>query len=171
MQLLQRDPTAAGELLAETERLGRQALAEVRRLVDLLRDDESEPGPPPGAGDLPALVARLRGAGMDVELETDGDVGRIADSAGLTLYRVAQEALSNAARHAAGAAVRVQLRVGEGDARLRVRDWGAGAARARDGEHGGNGLRGMHERVALAGGTVRAEPADPGWEVECLIPM
>jgi len=167
---LQRDPRAAGELLAETEHLGRQALVEVRRLVDLLRDDEPAPGRLPGAGDVPALVARLHDAGMDVVLETDGDVGRIADSAGLTLYRVAQEALSNAARHAAGAAVRVQLHMGEGEARLCVRDWGTGAARVRAGEHGGHGLRGMRERVALAGGTVRAEPADTGWEVECLIP-
>jgi len=167
---LQRDPRAAGELLAETERLGRQALVEVRRLVDLLRDDEQEAGPLPGAADLAALVGRLREAGMDVRLETEGDVGGISDSAGLALYRVAQEALSNAARHAAGAAVRVSLCVGDREARLRVRDLGQGAGPARAGEGGGHGLRGMRERAQLAGGTLQAGPADPGWEVECLIP-
>jgi signal transduction histidine kinase len=167
---LQRDPRAAGEMLAETERLGRQALAEVRRLVDLLREDEPDSGPLPGAADLPALVGRLREAGMDVRLETDGDVERLSDSAGLTLYRVAQEALSNAARHATGAAVRVRLEVGEREARLRVRDWGTGAGRPPAAEHAGHGLTGMRERAALVGGTVRAEPAEPGWEVECLIP-
>jgi signal transduction histidine kinase len=167
---LQRDPQAAGEQLAETERLGRQALAEVRRLVDLLRDDEEESGPPPGAADLPALVDRLRRAGMDVRLETEGDVRGIGDSAGLTLYRVAQEALSNAARHAAGAPVRVRLQAAADETRLWVRDWGSGGGRTPSGEHIGHGLRGMRERAALVGGTVRAEPADPGWEVECVIP-
>jgi signal transduction histidine kinase len=167
---LQRDPRAAGEMLAETERLGRQALVEVRRLVDLLREDEPASGPLPGAADLPALVGRLREAGMDVRLETDGDVGLLSDSAGLTLYRVAQEALSNAARHATGAAVRVRLEVDEREARLRVRDRGAGVRRAAAGDHAGHGLTGMRERAALVGGTVRAGPAEPGWEVECLIP-
>jgi signal transduction histidine kinase len=167
---LHRDPRAAGEMLAETEQLGRQALGEVRRLVDLLREDEPASEPLPGAADLPALVGRLREAGMDVRLETDGDVGRLSDSAGLTLYRVAQEALSNAARHATGAAVRVHLEVGEREARLRVRDWGGGAGRATAGDHAGHGLTGMRERAALAGGTVRTGPAEPGWEVECLVP-
>ena len=167
---LQRDPMAAEGMLAETERLGRQALVEVRRLVELLRDDESATGPPPGAGDLSALVSRMREAGMDVRLETEGDLERVSDSAGLTLYRVAQEALSNAGRHAAGAAVLVCLQVGEAEARLRVRDWGTGAGRTPAGRPAGHGLRGMHERAALLGGTVRAEPADPGWEVECVIP-
>ncbi|HYW22698.1 MAG TPA: sensor histidine kinase [Terriglobales bacterium] len=167
---VRRDPRAAEEMLAETERLGRQALVEVRRLVELLRDDESATRPPPGAADLPALVSRLREAGMDVRLETEGDVERISDSAGLTLYRVAQEALSNAGRHAPGAAVRVRLQVGEGETTLRVRDWGTGAGRGPAGPPAGHGLRGMHERAALLGGTVRAEPAEPGWEVECVIP-
>jgi signal transduction histidine kinase len=167
---LQRDPRAAAEMLAETERLGRQALAEVRRLVDLLRDDEPASGPPPGAADLPALVDRLRKAGMDVRLETDGQVERLSDAAGLTLYRIAQEALSNAARHAAGAAVRVRLQVGERETSLSVRDWGAGPGRAPVGDRAGHGLTGMRERAALVGGSVRAEPAEPGWEVECLVP-
>jgi len=105
-----------------------------------------------------------------VRLETEGDLERVSDSAGLTLYRVAQEALSNAGRHAPGAAVRVRLQVGEAEARLRVRDWGTGAGRTPAGRPAGHGLRGMHERAALLGGTVRAEPADPGWEVECVIP-
>jgi signal transduction histidine kinase len=167
---LQRDPRAAGALLADTERLGRQALVEVRRLIDLLRDDEPESGPLPGAADLPALVRRLSEAGMDVRLETEGDLGSVSQSMGLTLYRIAQEALSNAARHATGAAVRVRLQVGEAEARLAVRDWGTTAARAPAGEHGGHGLRGMSERAALVGGTVEAAPADPGWEVKCVIP-
>jgi signal transduction histidine kinase len=105
-----------------------------------------------------------------VRLETDGDVGRLSDSAGLTVYRVAQEALSNAAPAACRAAVRVRLEVGEREATLRVRDWGAGAGRAAARDHDGHGLTGMRERAALVGGTVRAGPAGPGWEVECLIP-
>jgi signal transduction histidine kinase len=158
---LQRDPRAAGEMLAETERLGRQALVEVRRLVDLLRDDEPAADPLPGAGHLPALVGRLHEAGTDVRLETDGDIGQLSASAGLTLYRVAQEALSNAARHATGAAVQVRLEVGEREARLRVRDWGGGAGRAASRDHAGHGLTGMRERAALAGGRCGRSPPSP----------
>jgi signal transduction histidine kinase len=168
---LERDPREAAATLAETEGLGRQALTEVRRVVEVLRADDAREveGTPPGVEDLPALVARLRGAGMAVDLHVEGDQGQLRPSTGLALYRVAQEALSNAARHAPGAPVEVRLRVLDGEARLSVRDRAlAGAAAAADG--GGHGVAGMRERVGLLGGTLRAGPADPGWVVECVIP-
>lgn len=171
---LRRDPAAASATLAETERLGRQALAEVRSLVGLLREDgpAAPEGPPPGAGDLAQLVARLREAGMEVELTALGPLDRVSPAAGLALYRVAQEALSNAARHAAGARVAVRLHVGADEATLTVRDWGRSPAEgARAAEPGGHGLAGMRERATLVGGSLRAGRAEPGWEVSCVVPV
>jgi signal transduction histidine kinase len=170
---VRRDPEQASATLTEAERLGRQALTEVRSLVGLLRQDEADPGGPlPQAADLRGLVDRLRDAGMAVELQVDGELGRLTPAAGLALFRIGQEALSNAARHAAGSRVLVRLDVSPREASLRVRDWGVPA-----GEHrpaaatGGHGLAGMRERAALVGGSLRAGPARPGWEVQCAVPI
>jgi signal transduction histidine kinase len=115
------DPADAGRALAEAERLGRECLAEVRTAVGLLRQDEaalpgtghgsgngasdSEGGgramtPLPGAGGLPALVERFRSAGADVTLTVEGEVGALPATTGLAVYRIAQEAVTNAAKHA-----------------------------------------------------------------------
>jgi signal transduction histidine kinase len=171
---VRRDPEAASATLAETERLGRQAMAEVRGLVGLLRQNEAaDPAAPlPQAADLRRLVDRLHEAGMAVELTVEGELDRLTPAAGLALYRIGQEALSNAARHATGARVRVRLDVGTGEARLSVRDWGLPAAERRSpGGSGGHGLVGMRERAALVGGSLRAGWARPGWEVECVVPI
>jgi signal transduction histidine kinase len=170
---VERDPAGAGATLAEAEQLGRQALAEVRRLVELLRRHESPQaaGPLPSVRDLPELVARLSAAGMAVQLDVEGDQAGLSPPAGLALFRIAQEALSNAGRHAPGARVEVRLRIGDGEARLSIRNWAPGAAFSRGSRAGaGHGLDGMRERAALLGGTLGAGPADPGWLVECVIP-
>ena len=169
---LQRDPAEAAATLAETERLGRQALTEVRRVVEVLRADDAAPdgAPLPGVDDLPGLVSRLGAAGMAVELEMAGDRARLSPSTGLALFRIAQEALSNAARHAPGARVQVRLDVLDGEARLAVRDWSEPAAGGVGAAAAGHGVAGMRERAMLVGGTLRAGPADPGWLVECVIP-
>lgn len=172
---LKRDVEEASATLTEAERLGREALSEVRSLVGLLRrDDPVEPrGSVPRAGDLRQLVDRLREAGMAIELRIDGQLERLSAAAGLVVYRVGQEALSNAARHAPGAHVKVRLEVSSGEARLSVRDWGRTATESLNAASavGGHGLDGMRERVALVGGLLRAGPALPGWEVECLLPI
>jgi signal transduction histidine kinase len=168
---VQRDPAEAGASLAEAERLGRQAVAEVRTLVELLRADEAPEtaGPLPGVRDLPDLVSRLAAAGMAVELRVEGDLDRLSPSAGLALFRIAQEALSNAGRHCPGARVEVCLRVRDGEARLTVRNGSSGQVRAPQ-AGAGHGLAGMRERAALLGGTLSAGPSDSGWTVECVIP-
>jgi signal transduction histidine kinase len=170
---VERDPAGAGTTLAEAEQLGRQALGEVRRLVDLLRGDDrpDAAAPLPSARDLPGLVARLSAAGMTVQLEVEGDETRLSPSTGLALFRIAQEALSNAGRHAPGARVEVRLTVEAREARLSVRNWAAVGGLDRSPRRGsGHGLAGMLERAALLGGTLRAAPANPGWVVECVIP-
>jgi signal transduction histidine kinase len=168
---VQRDPAEAGASLAEAERLGRQAVAEVRRLVELLRADEAPEtaGPLPGVRDLPDLVSRLAAAGMAVELNVEGHLDRLSPSAGLALFRIAQEALSNAGRHCPGARVEVCLRVRDGEARLTVRNESSGQVQAAP-AGAGHGLAGMRERAALLGGTLVAGPSDAGWTVECVIP-
>ncbi len=170
---VERDPSGAGATLSEAERLGRQALAEVRRLVELLRRDEGpEPGGPlPGVRDLPDLVSRLAAAGMAVELQVEGDQDALSPSAGLGLFRIAQEALSNAGRHCPGARTEVRLRVADGEARLSVHNGSApGERMPATRTAAGHGLAGMRERAALLGGTLRAGPSGSGWLVDCVIP-
>ena len=122
---VQHDPADAARALAEAERLGRECLAEIRTTVGMLREDEGGgdgPGgviaPLPGIDALPALVERFRSAGADVTLAVDGDVGGLPATTGLAVYRIAQEALTNAAKHAPGAPTALRLAVGTGSVTL-----------------------------------------------------
>ena len=100
--VLRRDPAAAEEALRSAEDVGRRSMKELRRTVALLRSDEDRAVAPPlpSAGEIPALVDQARAAGLAVELRVQGDLARIAPSVGVAVYRIAQEALANAARHA-----------------------------------------------------------------------
>ena len=100
--VLRRDPDAAEEALRSAEEVGRRSMQELRRTVTLLRSDDEAgvAAPVPTASEIPALVDQARAGGLDVELHTRGDLSRIPPSVGLALYRIAQEALANAARHA-----------------------------------------------------------------------
>lgn len=159
-------PADAAAALAEAERIGRETLAEVRGTVGLLRDDGAVTGnrPQPGAADLGALVAGFRGAGADVDLQVTGDGNRVSDVAGLTIYRIAQEALTNAVRHAPGSPIQLRFSVAAQGISLVVESSGP----ARDGR--GLGLVGMHERAAAVGGSCEAGPGGTGWVVRALIP-
>ena len=110
---VEHDPADAGHALAEAERLGRECLAEVRTAVGMLREDDAADriAPLPGAGGLPALVEQFRSAGADVTLTVEGDIAGLPATTGLAVYRIAQEALTNAAKHAPGAPTEVRLRV------------------------------------------------------------
>ena len=175
--ILARDPQRAAEALAQAERLGRQSLADIRRTVGLLsagsddRAGETAVAPLPGGEDIPALVDEYRRAGLDVRLSVDGDPNRLVAAAGLELYRIVQEALANAARHAPGARVTVEFAIGAEAVTLRVRDDGprAGATPLVAGGSG-PGLLGMRERATLLGGTLTAGPHDGGWLIDCSIP-
>jgi signal transduction histidine kinase len=172
---VQRAPERAAEALAEAEHQGRNGLADLRRVVRLLREDgDAATGPlalaPPDLAALPTLVAGYRRAGLPVCLAVEGDLGAGASPAvGATLYRLAQESLANAAKHGTGPA-EARLVLDGGGAALTVRNTCAPVAGAAAVAHG-SGLAGMAERVAGLGGTFRAGPAEPGtWEVAAVLP-
>jgi signal transduction histidine kinase len=139
--------------------------------VGLLGPDEAAATPPmPTATDLPRLVADFRAAGLDVDLSLDGDVSGLPPAAGLNLYRIVQESLTNVVKHAPGAKATVELKVSDDDIRLRVRNGsGNGATRPlRSGS--GQGMRGMSERAALLGGSVDVLSGESGWTVHLVAP-
>jgi signal transduction histidine kinase len=134
-------------------------------------DDAAPTTPLPRLADVPDLVEALRSAGLDVRLEQDGLVPVMSPAAELTVYRVVQESLTNVVRHGPGARVRVALAYDVGGVGVLVEDNGAGVmvpAPAGD----GHGLTGMRERVAAAGGRLRAAPRTdaPGWRVDAYVP-
>jgi signal transduction histidine kinase len=156
------DPDAASRALAQIAETGRDALAQMRRLLGVLRaGDES--------GDLAGLVRRLDRAGLPVELEVEGPARELPADVQLSIHRVAQEALTNVLKHAdSPRRVQVMLRYLDAEVDLTVRDDGRGIA-AGDGQ--GHGLAGMRERVALHSGTLRAGPrAGGGYEVCARLP-
>ncbi|WP_225846602.1 sensor histidine kinase [Streptomyces sp. HPF1205] len=165
-------PLGAERLLAigETARL---ALTEMRGLLGVLREDTGDAGPArdpqPGLDQLLALVDGARDAtGAVVRLTVSGHVRPLDPGVELAAYRIVQEALTNARRHAPGCAVDVELRYARSAVRIRVQDAGAGGSpRA-----GGHGLLGMRERAAVLGGTVEAGPGPAaGFLVTAQLPV
>jgi signal transduction histidine kinase len=169
---MEKRPATAQAALAAIVATGRDSLAEMRRLLGLTRPDGPDLAPLPGLRDLPGLVERVRAAGLPVSLRVDGDAGAVSPGVGLCAYRIAQEALTNALRHA-GPTVTADVAVHCGSDRLEltVRDTGRGAGGEPD-ERQGNGLRGMRERVAMLDGTVTIGDApDGGFQVRAVLPM
>jgi signal transduction histidine kinase len=128
-------------------------------------DDPGRSAPLPGADDLPALVERFRSAGADITLAIDGDTGRLPATTGLAVYRILQEALTNAAKHAPGSPTAVQLAVGAGAVELAV------DSAAEPGTGTGLGVHSMRERAESLGGTCRAGPGGRGWLVQATLPL
>jgi signal transduction histidine kinase len=153
------------EVLQTIERVGREALAETRTILGVLRQDGSEPplAPPPGLDDLPDLLERFQTTGLEVDFETDSEAATLRPlSAGfqLTAYRIIQEGLTNVLKHAPGAKARVSLCF-EGDGlAITVRDDGHTAPATKS--PAGHGLGGIRERVAIHGGWFTAGPAETG---------
>ncbi|MGN9787111.1 sensor histidine kinase [Nonomuraea sp. ZG12] len=154
------------------EATGWQVLGELRRTVNLLRagDDHAPPGnPSPRLADLPALVTSMRSAGLTVDLRlpehAEADPGRE-----LAVYRVVQEALTNSLRHAGETHVTVRVST-EPHLEVAVTDSGPRHGDVREpAPRGGHGLIGMHERVAMCGGRLRAGPHGPGFAVHAAFP-
>jgi signal transduction histidine kinase len=171
---LTRDPQAADEALATIESTGRATLREMRRLLDVLRrDDESDATlkPQPGMAGLQALIEQVREAGLDVELTVTGVPRELDPGIDLTIYRIVQEGLTNALKHAGPARAQVRVAFGLDRLQLSVEDNGAGRAAAEAG-HSGHGLVGMRERVSLYGGTLRTGPrVDRGYAITASIPL
>jgi len=168
------------EVAAEFDDLAataRSSLTEMRRLLGVLRteDQSAELAPQKGIEDIPALVDSIRRAGVDVGLElVTADVTAAPAGVQIAAFRIVQEALSNAVRHAPGSRVSVSVRTDDTAIRLRVHNTAAtGEASVSPGSvpSGGHGLRGMRERVALVDGTLEAGPdADGGWTVAAALP-
>jgi signal transduction histidine kinase len=170
---VEHDPADAGHALAEAERLGRECLAEVRTTVGMLREDDAadRTAPLPGASGLPALVEQFRSAGADVSLAVEGDAAGLPATTGLAVYRIAQEALTNAAKHAPGAPTEVRLTVSPGEATLTA-DTRAVPARGPGADAGpGLGMVSMRERAESVGGSCEAGPGGRGWLVRARLPL
>ena len=163
------DVDDAVEALTDAERLGRQAMADIRRTVGLLDDGPAATAPEPGITDVPALVEDYRQARVDVTLHIDGQFDRVSGAVGLALYRIAQESLANIAKHAPACKADVELVISPSAAQLSV-DNDAPAA-ATSVPRGGRGIAGMRQRVELLGGVVDAGPSRRGWSVRVEIPL
>jgi signal transduction histidine kinase len=159
------------DVLLGVEAGGRQALAEMRRLVGIQRRAEAGAplAPQPSLARVDELVETVRRAGLDVELRVEGPVGPLPPGLDLSAYRIVQEALTNTMKHAGPAHATVLVRYGERALELDVADDGRGAA---NGDGAGQGLIGMRERVALFGGEVTAAArAEGGWRVHARLPV
>jgi signal transduction histidine kinase len=174
---VQHDPADAEHALAEAERLGRACLAEVRTAVGMLRDGEPAggtstvplSGPLPGASGLPTLVEQFRSAGADVTLTVEGDPARLPATTGLAVYRIAQEALTNAVKHAPGTPTEIRLAVSPAEVTLTADSRTARSPGAGSGT--GLGLLSMRERAESLGGSCEAGPGGRGWLVRARLPL
>lgn len=189
-----RDPEQATETMHQVSGTGRQALTDMRRMLGVLREEPASGGnarvppvpyaPQPGLGELGALVERVRGTGLPVSVEESGRPFVVSGAAGLTVYRIVQEALTNALKHADHpASVEVRLEYHDPDLSVQVTDDGRPRCDTGDGwdehampgkthngsspeEDGGHGVAGMAERAAAFGGTLEAGPRRTGgWQV------
>jgi signal transduction histidine kinase len=172
--VLRRDPAAAEEALRSAEEVGRLSMRELRRTVALLRTNDGEGvlPPVPTATEIPALVDYARAGGLPVELRMRGDPAAIAPTVGLALYRIAQEALANAARHAPRARKVLGLEVSDGHVSLVAETTGPVITSPEgEGERTRYGLIGMRERAMALGGEFSAGPTPTGWCVSCRLPL
>jgi signal transduction histidine kinase len=164
-------PDAALGTFGLIQEAAREALAETRRVVGLLReeDEAAERVPQPGLERLDELVERARHAGLVVDSRIDGIPRPLAAGVDLSAYRIVQEALSNACRYAPGSRVRVRVRYGARALTVEVRDEGTvGEVIPEPG--GGHGLVGVRERVTMLGGTLAAGPSGDGFAVAAELP-
>ena len=163
----------AGPTLEKIENSARQALAETRRLLGVLRDPDEETGlaPQPGIGDLAALAAGVQAAGLPVDLVIDGDLAALPATVDVSVYRIVQEALTNVLKHAGPARAGVTIGCEQDAVTIEVTDDGAaqpGPGALAD----GHGLAGMRERAAVFGGELAAGPRPGGgYAVRVRLPL
>jgi signal transduction histidine kinase len=181
---VERDPARAAGAFEAISATGRQALAEMRRLLGVLRGD-GDPAPSlapqPGLAQVPSLVEQVGRAGLKVELVVEGTEAALPPGIDLSAYRIVQEALTNALRHGAADGARVLVRYGERDLELQIHNGVESASGRRPGDsdrpdrrsgRSGQGLIGMRERVRLFGGELRAGPGpEGGFTVDARLPI
>ena len=167
-RILERDPERAVDAAAHIEEVGRAAMAEMRRLLGVMHHGE-ERGPQPSMRQLDALVERTRAAGLPVSLTVEGEPRSLPAGMDLAAYRVVQEALTNAIKHAGAAPTEVTVRWEPSHLELEIVDNGMPKA---NGNGGGHGLVGMEERVRLYDGVLRTgRRAGGGFEVVARLPL
>jgi signal transduction histidine kinase len=167
------EPAEAEGAFDSIEATGREALGEMRRLLGMLRQDDEELAlaPQPSMQHLDALVERVRAAGLPVELSVEGEPPELSPGVDLSAYRIVQEALTNALKHAGPARARVTVRYRRDELELEIADDGTGPATNGD-SPGGHGLAGMRERVEMFGGDLRAaSPDDGGFALRARLPI
>ena len=184
-RVAEQDPARAKRAMADVERTGRTALGEMRHLLGLLRTGEPGEcagpaeagpdaafGPPAGLADLESLAAGMRTAGLPVTVVHRGPAREVPEDAGLTVYRIVQESLTNVLKHAGAAAATVELDYAAGLA-VTITDDGRGASADLDAIPGsGRGTAGMRERVAALGGRIVTGPRPGGgYRVRATIPL
>ena len=157
------DPAAAAEALRQIEASGRTGLAEMRRLLGILKAEDHGNGraPQPGLARLGELLDAMRASGLPVEAVVEGTPRALSPGVDLSAYRIVQEALTNSLRHAGGASARVVVRYEPDAVELEVADDGPGSPADAEAS-GGHGLIGMRERVQLFGGELEAGPRPGG---------
>lgn len=170
LALLDSDPEQARTALTTIKAASKEALGEVRQVLDTLRTSGDAPrAPAPGLDRLPELVEQAAAAGLTVGTETLGDRVALSPGADLAAFRIVQEALTNVVRHSGSRTAHVQVGYGAGVLTLRVDDEGPATG---DEAGGGNGLVGMRERAAALGGTIEAGPRpDGGFRVKAVLPL
>jgi signal transduction histidine kinase len=168
---LEREPELARQPLAAIKETARGALAEMRRLLGILRqgEDEAALAPQPGLAQLGALVEQARQAGLSVELTVEGERRALPPGLELSAYRIVQEGLTNVLKHAGPARARVLVRYGDDGLEIAVEDDGM---RTGNGGGGGHGLVGARERATLYGGELEAGPlAGGGYALRARLPL
>jgi signal transduction histidine kinase len=170
-RLLRPDQQRERDALLVVERTGREALAEMRRMVGVLRRPEEAPAlaPQPSLEHLDRLVESAREAGLAVELHVEGEAVQLPAGVDLTAYRLVQEGLTNALKHAAATRAEVLVQYSDGHIEVVVSDDGHGAG---SGDGGGHGLVGMRERVSVYGGELDAGPRPGGgYRLRARLPL
>jgi signal transduction histidine kinase len=169
---LDSSPETTRRALGTIAETGRTALAEMRRLLGVLRSEAgaADRAPQPGVDQLEDLLEQVRAAGLAVDFTVQGVPVPLPQGMALAAYRIVQESLTNTRKHGGPrVSAQVSLHYGEDELRMLVRDDGRGAAALTDGQ--GNGLTGMRERVAMYGGALHAAPrTEGGYEVEAVLP-
>lgn len=168
-RILTRDAGRAVEAATRIERTGREALGEMRNLLGMLSDggERAALAPQPTLAEIGELVARARASGLPAVLDVRGERRALPAGLDLAAYRIVQEGLTNAMKHAPGAATTVTVSWAPHDLALEIRN----AAAQDPGPTGGHGLVGMAERVRIYGGELQAGPDDGGWRVSAHLPL
>lgn len=168
--IVRTDPDKAEDMFDTISDTAREALAQLRRALGVLRSEESARSPQPSIEALTELVAGVRNTGLTVTLSEDGQARPVPPDLAVTAYRIVQESLTNTVKHAAASSVSVRLGWRPDELRLQIDDDGSGPA---TGERGGHGLAGMRERVAAVGGqlTFGPGPGGTGFRVAVTLPI